>query len=131
MSQLRLSTDGEGVPFNLRIVKGEGVPIALVPEGTPGATVVAVRRVDELGFYNIGHTQLAHKVGITEPKLRAVLWHLGMEDDSEYVKVIKLGSQRWKRYSRKALERLREEVPKLDLQEIWEEYMGKGVKKAG
>jgi hypothetical protein len=50
IAAVQFTTDGIGPTLSLRIAKKEGIPIQLVPEGTPGAAVVAVKRVDELGF---------------------------------------------------------------------------------
>ena len=51
VAAIQFTTEGTGPHVNLRIVKKEGVPIRLVPEGTPDSSVVAVKRVDELGLY--------------------------------------------------------------------------------
>jgi hypothetical protein len=60
---VNFTTEQVGVHLNLRITKKEGIPVHLVPEGTDGASVVAVKRVDNLGFYNLGHNELAKKSG--------------------------------------------------------------------
>ena len=54
---VEISTDGSGPALSLRISKNESMPIQLVPEGTPGASVVGVKRVNELDFYNHRGTQ--------------------------------------------------------------------------
>ena len=36
--------------------------MTIVPEGTPGAGVVALKRVDEMGFYNLSHKNLEEKL---------------------------------------------------------------------
>lgn len=54
IGSINFSTDGSGPQMGLRITKKEGVPVSLVPEGTPGSSVVAVHKVDLLGFYNLG-----------------------------------------------------------------------------
>ena len=50
VAAIDISSDGSGYALSLRITKKEGVPVQLVPEGTPGATVVAIKRVNELDF---------------------------------------------------------------------------------
>lgn len=122
VASLALSVEGEGIPIQIRITKKEGVPIQLVPEGTPGATVVAVRRVDELGYYSLGLRQLAKHVDLSAPRTLAVVRHLGLQDDPEHYKEFRIGSQTFKRYSQKAIERVRSELPSLDLNEIWERH---------
>ena len=72
--------------IELRITKKEGIPIHLVPEGTPDAGVIGLKRVNELGYYSLGSNDLAERVGLTGPKARAIIWHLRMERDTEYFK---------------------------------------------
>jgi len=111
--------DGTGPAISLRLCKKEGIPIHLVPEGTPGASVVAVRRVDELGFYSLGAKQLAEKVGLTMPKTMAVVDYLGLRDQTECYKEIKIGKSVFKRYSPKAIDAIKEAVKKESADDIW------------
>jgi hypothetical protein len=97
----------------------EGIPIQLVPDGTPGASVVAVKRVDELGFYNLGAKQLAEKVGLTMPKLLAVVDYLGLRKDPECYKEFKIGKTVFKRYSQKAIDAIKEALKTENAEEIW------------
>ena len=120
--QLQLDSTGGAMTLTLRLSKKEGEPVRQVPEGTPGATVVAVRRVSELGFYNLGLFQVAEKVGLTAPKVLAVIKHLGLQQDVEYFKEFRIGAARYKRYSQKVVAKLREEIANLDIQEVWEKH---------
>ncbi len=63
VAAVEITADGTGPSLSLRLTKKEGIPIQLVPEGTPGASVVAVRRVNELDFYSLGAKQLAKSSG--------------------------------------------------------------------
>jgi hypothetical protein len=122
VSSLRLDVGGDGIPFSLRIVKKEGVPIHLVDEGTPGTAVVAIRKIDKLAFYNMGLRKLArHFPGLSEAKVGAIIAELQMRDD-EYYAEFSIDSQHYKRYSAKALERIEEELPNLDVEDIWERH---------
>jgi hypothetical protein len=116
---LSLDNTGQGLSLSLRITKKDGHPIHLVPEGTPGATVVAIKRVDELGYYSLNLTALSQKVGISKPKLLAVVRELRLQGDSEYFKEFQIGSAFYKRYSPKALEKIQQELPKLNMDEVW------------
>ena len=97
-------------------------PIRLVKEGTPGATIVGVKRVNELAYYSLGLKDLAKKAGISQPKALAVIRKLDVQENDEYFKVIKIGKAEYKRYSPKALNLLKNELPDLDLDQIWKEY---------
>jgi hypothetical protein len=105
---VEITADGTAPSLSLRLTKKEGIPIKLVPEGTPGASVVAVKRVDELGFYSLGAKQLADKVGLTMPKTVAIVDYLGLRDNSECYKEIRIGKAVFKRYSPKAIDAIKE-----------------------
>jgi hypothetical protein len=120
LASLKLTTSDEGPNVSLRITKKEGESVHLVPEGTPGATVVAVKRVNELGFYSMGLYKLAEKIGLTPPKTLALIRYLGIQDSDDYFKVIRIGKSKYKRYSPKALDLLHKELPNVNMQEVWE-----------
>jgi Domain of unknown function (DUF3644) len=120
--RLTVDADGGGLSVTLRITKAEGEPIHMVPEGTPGAAVVAVRRVDELGFYSLSATELAHKAGLSMPKTIAVVRALELQESSEYFKEFAIGSSTFKRYSPKALDQIKRLLPSLDLDVVWRKY---------
>jgi hypothetical protein len=91
IASLQLDTQGEGLSFSLRITKKKGESVHLVPEGTPGATVVAVKRVNELGFYSLGLYDLAEKLGLTAPKTLALVRFLKIQESEDCFKVIRIG----------------------------------------
>jgi hypothetical protein len=122
VAAVEIVAEGTGPSLSLRLSKKEGIPIQLVPEGTPGAAVVAVKRVNELDFYSLGAKQLAEKVGLTPPKLVAVVDYIGLRKDPECYKEFKIGSQTHKRYSPKAIEKVREALEREDIDEIWRKY---------
>ena len=117
---IEITADGTGPGLSLRLSKKEGIPIQLVPEGTPGASVVAVKRVDELGFYNLGAKQLAEKVSLTMPKAVAVVDHLGLRGQQDCYKEFKIGKTLHKRYSQKAVEAVQQALKKQSADEIWQ-----------
>lgn len=121
-ASLKLDTEGAGLTFNIRITKKEGLPIRLVKEGQTEAAVVAVKRVRELDYYNLGLLNLAAKIGLTSWKTIALVWYLKMRENPDYYKEFIIGKTRHKRYSRKALEYLREQLPRLDIDAIWAKY---------
>jgi hypothetical protein len=116
---VEISAEGAGTSLSLRITKKEGVPVRLVPEGTAGESVVAVRRVNELDFYNLGHRQVAEKSKLTGPKLTALIRVYGLDADTEYCKEIKIGGTTFKRYSQKVLPRIAEILQSESIEDIW------------
>jgi hypothetical protein len=116
---VEIAADGAGPSLSLRLSKKEGIPIQLVAEGTPGASVVAVKRVNELDFYSLGAKQLAEKVGMTMPKAVAVVDYLGLRDQSEFYKEIRIGRAVFKRYSQKAIDAIKDVLKRESADEIW------------
>ena len=116
---IEIVSDGTGPTLSIRLTKAEGPPIQMVPEGTPGAFPVAVRRVNELDFYNLGAKDLASKVGLTVPKLVAIVEHLELRKDPDFYKEFRIGSVQHKRYSQKAIGEIRKTLEQESLDEIW------------
>ena len=81
--------------------------------------MVAVKRVDELGFYSLGAKQLAEKVGLSMPRTGAVLDHLDLRSQAECYKEIKIGKSVFKRYSPKALDLINEALKTESAGAIW------------
>lgn len=125
VASLQLETTGTGINVDIRITKKDGDAVHLVPEGTPGATVLAVKRVNELDYYSLGAQKLADKVGLSRYKLLALVWHLKLQDSDEYFKIIKIGSQIHKRYSRKAYEAIVAALEHVDMEEVAKNYKGR------
>jgi hypothetical protein len=122
VASINLTTTGSGPSLTLRISKKEGVPIQLVKEGTPGATVVAVKRVDELGFYSLGRAQLAKHLGLSGPRTTALMRQQKIENDKDCFKEIVIGKVKFKRYSEEALKKLRDAKDKVNMDEVWKKF---------
>lgn len=125
VATVTLTTSGYGPSIDLRISK-TGTPVLLVPEGTPGAAVVAVKRVDELSFYSLGRDQLAKKVGLSGPKTTAVIRFLGLQKDRDAYKDFVVGKSKFGRYSQKAIKAIQDALAKPGIDEIWHSHGIKG-----
>ena len=125
VASINITAERDGPTFSLRLTKNEGTPVQLVKEGEGTGAVVAVRRVNELDFYSLGATQLAQKVGLTPPKSRAVVDYIGLREDADYFKEIKIGSVRHPRYSPKAIKRIQDVLKAESIDEIWANYRAK------
>lgn len=121
VATVTLTTTGYGPSIDLRISK-TGTPVELVREGTPNATVVAVRRVNELGFYNLGRDQLAQKVGLSGPKTTAITRFLKLRDDPECYTQVTIGQSKFDRYSQKAISAIQDALKKNSMDEIWKSH---------
>lgn len=121
VSTLSFTQNGYGPSLDLRITKSEGVPVTVVPEGTPGAGVVAIKRVNELDFYNLGRDQLAKKLDLTGPKTTVAVKYFRIKEDPECFKHLKVGNVPFDRYSKKAIEKIKEGLKTKTIEEIWNE----------
>lgn len=122
IGSINFSAEGEGPMINLRITKKEGVPVTLVPEGTPGSGVVGIRRVDELGFYSLGHHDLATALGLTVNKTTAAIAVLDLKSDPHCFKKFTIGRVPHQRYSENAIKKIKELLEQNTPDEIWAQY---------
>lgn len=121
-SALRLESTGSGLSFSLRLTKNEGLPIQRVADD--GAAPLAERRVAEHDFYNLGLRKLhAHFASdMTEPRLRAVIAHLGLKENNDYFKELIINGRPQPLYSQKAIGAIQSALPGLGLDVVWAEY---------
>lgn len=122
VASINITAMGHGPSIDLRITKDKGVPVTLVPEGTPGAAVIGIKRVSELDFYNLGRDQLAAKVGLSGNKTSAMIWYTNLKADPECYKEFLIGKSKFKRYSQKTITRIKEELKKVSVDDVWEQY---------
>jgi hypothetical protein len=125
VSTLKFTQNVYGPSLDLRITKNVGVPVTIVPEGTPGASVVAIKRVNELDYYNLGRDMIAKKLNHSGPKITAAVHVLGIKKDIECFKQIKVGNVSFDRYSQKAIERIKDGLKNKTIEEMWTEYRTK------
>ena len=118
-TRIDVVTDGAGLGFSIRLTKREGPPVQIVSEGTPRSLGVGVRRVNELGFYNLGAKDLANNLGLTVPKTIACVEHLDLKSDQDCYKEIKVGHTVHKRYSQKAIAKIEAALKIESAEEIW------------
>ncbi len=130
VASLELAPAGSGFAVSIRLSKKEGEPVRLVPEGTPGALVIALKRVGELGYYSLGLKDLAEHLKISMPRALAVIQELELQNDEKYFKLMKIGKITAKRYSHEALKRMTEELLKLDMAVVWAKWKPTGKKKS-
>ena len=125
VASINITAELDGPTLSLRLTKNEGTPVRLLKEGEGSGAVLAVRRVNELDFYSLGAAQVAERVGLTQPKSRAVVDHLGLREDADYFKEIKIGSVAHARYSPKAVQTIKNALTAESIDDIWTAYRAK------
>ena len=119
VSAIEMTPSGYGPTVSLRITKKEGIPIHYVPEGTPAAGVVAVKRVNDFDFYSLGAKQLADKLELSQNKTVAVVDYFKIRLDPECYKEFRFGSTVLKKYSPKAVEKIKAYLQEESAEEVW------------
>ena len=125
IASINITNSGYGPSIDLQITKEEGVKVQLVPEGTAGASIVGVKRVSELGFYNLGRDQIAKKIGLSGPKTTAIIRYLGIKSDPDCFKEFIIGKSKHQRYSQKAITKIKDTLKNCsanDIEGIWKEH---------
>jgi hypothetical protein len=85
--------------------------------------------VNELDYYSLSASNLAEKLGLTLPKTLALIAHFNIQSNEDFFKPIRIRSSIFKSYSQKALDFLKKELPKIDIDEIWRSYKNKIYKR--
>jgi hypothetical protein len=122
LSAISFSIDPSPLYINLRLTKKEGIPVTTVPEGTSGASVIGIKRVTELDFYNLGRDDLARKLSLSGPKTTAIIWALKLKGNPDYHKSIAIGGSRFDRYSQRAIDAIREALKGRTDDDYWKRY---------
>jgi hypothetical protein len=80
---------------------------------------MAVRRVNELGFYSLSTRDLAKKTKLTIPKLLSLIRYLDLQASDEFFKEIKIGKSKFKRYTPRTLDALKKALQSVDMVDVW------------
>lgn len=108
VAAINFVTDGTGPSISLRISKKEGMETILVKEGTPGASVVAVKTTDSTSFFSMNAKTLGQKLGLNLYQTRKAIEYLELKNNKDCYKEFKMGASRHMQYSPIALQFLRE-----------------------
>lgn len=106
--------------FPLRMTKNEGVPIHLSPKDSNAGGVVVTKEINVLDKYRYGPQKLADIVGLTVPKLNAVVNYIKLQEDKESYRVIKIRGSSFKLYSQTAIDKIRDAINIETPESIWE-----------
>ena len=121
IAQLKLDTQGEGIPIYLRIKKDADLAFRVAKDGEPAVGTLVKQEVNIWDKYNLGRDDLAKKLGLSGPKTSALLLELGIQDDQDYFKVLRRKSSTFKGYSKAALDRLQSAINNgVDVEGVWE-----------
>lgn len=122
VAQLNLDTQGQGIPFHLRIKKDAELAVRIAGPGESPVGTVIKQEINIWDKYNMGRNDLAKKVGLTGPKTGALILELNLQDDPDCYKLLRRKSSQFKGYSKKALDRLRQALDDgIDINAVWQQ----------
>lgn len=127
IAQLRLTTDGGGIPITMRISKDASVAVRVAKPGEEVSGTVVKQHIDPWDVYTMSRDDLAGKLGLTGPRTHALIYELKIQDDPDCYKELRKKSQVYKGYSKKALDALRIGRDTLDMVVIWQRHRNKFV----
>jgi hypothetical protein len=132
VTQLRLSTDGSGVPISMRISKDAPAAVRITKPGEDAVGSLLKQEVNLWDKFNMSRDDFAEKLALSGPRTHALIYELAIQDDDECYRELKRKRQIFKGYSHKALDRLRDGMKTLNLDEVWQRQkhrFGAGARK--
>jgi hypothetical protein len=121
LSDVGISTTGEGVQVQVRFVKTGGAPVRLA--GPEEVTAGAVRQVDLQNKYHWTKTQLGERFNLDSGRCKALRWFLGVDDEEDCRHDFVFGSQVHRQYSDNAFTRMRDGLASVDIAAVYAEYL--------
>lgn len=125
LTSLQAQHTGEGVEMTVRFSKRDGAPVRFIAADDP-EEAAAVREVDLQKKYRYSLTELAHQVGLTPPRSKALREHLGIDDDRQCLHVFVFGKTKLPRYSDRTIQLMRDALDKVDMDAVWDEKRRRG-----
>lgn len=119
LTGLSSEVQGSGLAVEVRMVKKDGAPVTFISD--PAADVSAIRMVDLEKKFHMGPYDLADRCSVTRNKATALRRHLNLDgNDNHFSHLFILGKTKILRYSDNALRSMKEALPIVDIERIWE-----------
>lgn len=124
IAKIEFTSDGDGIAMGFKIAKETPEALAvrvLKPDDPePPAGFIIQKEINIFDKFNMGLLQLAAKLGISGPRTLAMVRQYGLDKDDESFRELKIGSSLYRRYSKKALDVLREQLHTVE--ECWKSH---------
>ncbi|MFP9138678.1 hypothetical protein ACLI1C_15980 [Devosia sp. XGJD_8] len=116
------SSSGEGVSLKIVLGKKDGAPMKYVG-GDDVENVAAVREVDLSKKYHLRASELSARLGLSEPRCRALRTELKIDEDASCSHLFESLSSWYVGYSDNAVRRMKESIAGgIDLTAVWERH---------
>src|SRR5690606_505500 len=115
-------TSGEGVTLKVHFSKKEGAPVRYI-SGNDLEEAAAVREIDIRKKFYMRAADLAKAVKLTEPKSKALRWHLGIDDDKDCRHTFEFGKSAFPCFSDNAKNKMKQALAGgIDINVVWQTY---------
>lgn len=122
-------TTGEGPTITVHFTKKQGAPVKFIAGDDP-AGAAAVREVDLNKKFHMRASDLARKVGLTEPRSLALRRHLEIDKDGNCCHVFEYGNLKIPCFSDNARNRMKLSIDEgVDMSEVWSKHRSANAKK--
>jgi hypothetical protein len=118
LSTIGTSTEGEEVNLKVHFSKKEGAPVRYVGGDDPAAAA-AVGEVDLRKKFYMQRSELARKIGLTQPKAKVLRDFLQIDSDPTCSHVFEFGSQKISCYSDNASRKMRAALEEINIEDLW------------
>ena len=112
IAKVEFSSEGEALSVGFKVVKDTlgAIPVRVLKEGDEEEAhgFIIQKEVNVFDKFNMGLSQMAEHLALSCPRVLAMIREYGIEKDPEMFRQLLVGAQRYKRYSKKALDTLRE-----------------------
>jgi len=122
IAQLKLETQGDGIPIFFRIKKDADIAVRIARNGEPVEGAVIKQEIDWFDKFNLSVSDIAKHLRLTIPKTRAYMFEIDVWSDPEMYGEKSIKSIHFKRYTKKALDALRETTEQITVEEVWEKH---------
>lgn len=123
VAQLRLDSEGDGIPLPLRIVKDAELAVRVAREGDEVFGTLIKQEVNIWDKFNLSSKDIAQKLALSQPRTLALIYELGVQDDRESYRVLRKGGTRLQGYSKKGLDTLRQALRNgINPEDVWPKW---------
>lgn len=124
VSAVKLENGQATVGIDLKLTRGEGMPVYFVTGAEANGVPIAKQEVTEHDRYPFGKKGVHKKLkesfpDLTEPKAFAAIRFANVDDDLGYSKVIDIDKSSFRRYSYNVVEVVKKLIEERGIEEIW------------
>jgi hypothetical protein len=120
--QLDLTANGTGVPVFFKISKNAPVGLKISKPGEEVIGTLIKHEVDVWDVFTLSLSKIKDKLALNQFQTQALIYDMKIQSDPELFRVLKRDSQTFRGYSKKALDLLRDELPRKNMAEVTRRY---------